>query len=55
MAPKADNYGPKRIVYLCYGHTPLHDAAFNGHGRVVKVLLERGAEPDKVTFPCDVR
>jgi len=28
------------------GHTPLHNAAFEGHVDVVKILLERGADPN---------
>ena len=37
------------------GWTPLHWAAFHGHGRVVKILLEKGAEPNKGQLTCDVR
>ena len=29
------------------GHTPLHDVASYGHQPVVKLLLERGADPNK--------
>ena len=36
------------------GWTPLHWASVFGHKRVVKLLLGKGAEPDKGLFTYDV-
>lgn len=45
---KALSYESQEAHTDAYGNTPLHQACWNGQGEVVKVLLEKGAEVEKL-------
>ena len=45
---KALSYENQEAHTDAYGNTPLHQACWNGQGEVVKVLLEKGAEVEKL-------